>query len=164
MGTSSGYSLRLRQLSRPVAAGLLVTGCFQYVPGSYPPAPKPNSEVRVELASPRDIPMGEFTLNEVTVIEGTVAEATEDTLGIWARWIRPRLGRKYDAAGATFYIPRSEIASMDGWRLAPRRTVLAIGVGVAAGALLLGVIGLVGASGTGPGDPGPTTTSTVAPR
>ncbi|HEX9581770.1 MAG TPA: hypothetical protein VF970_11755 [Gemmatimonadales bacterium] len=151
-------------LSRPVAAGLLVTGCFQYVPGSYPPAPKPNAEVRVELTGPRDIPMGEFTLNEVTVIEGTVAEATEDTLGIWARWLRPRVGRKYDAAGATFYIPRSDIARVDGWQLAPGRTVLAIGIGAAAGTLFLSLAGLVGASGTGPGTGGDVTTSTVAPR
>jgi hypothetical protein len=154
---------RFRLIARPVAASLMVTGCFQYVPASYPPAPKPRSEVRVELASPRDIPMGEFTLNEVTVLEGIVAEATEDTLGLWARWIRSKLGQKYDAQGATFYVPRTDVGRLDSWSFSGKRTLwLSAALVVATTATILAVRKTV-AGGPG-GSPPPDNQSVVAPR
>ena len=63
MDTSSGSFRPLRRVSRPIAAVLLFTGCFQYVPAP-PPLPGPQTEVRVTLAQPMYIPMGEFTLNQ----------------------------------------------------------------------------------------------------
>jgi len=163
VGPSSGLIIRFRRCSAPVAGALLVCGCFHYVPASYPPPPRPNSEVRIELATPRDIPMGEFTLNEVTVIEGVVAEGTSDTLALWARWIRPRVGRKYDAAGATFYLPRREIARVDGWQLAPKLTAAVVGIAVASATLIVRWAWRSRDSGRPPVTP-PDVTSIVAPR
>ncbi|HWP39168.1 MAG TPA: hypothetical protein VNL18_16590 [Gemmatimonadales bacterium] len=163
MNTGFDQLRGVRRIARPVAASLLVTGCFQYVPASYPPPPKPRSEVRLEFASPRDIPMGEFTLNEVTVLEGIVAEATEDTLGLWARWIRSKLGQKYDAQGATFYVPRSDVGRLDSYRFSGKRTFwLTAGLVAATTAAILAVRKTV-AGGGGPGTGGDNQ-SVMAPR
>lgn len=132
----SGCVRRFRELSAPVAGVLLVTGCFHYVPSEIPPAPKAATEVRVTLATPIDIPMGDFTLNEVSMIEGIVSEVNGDTLGLVAKWLYPRMGRKWDALYGSYDVPFGEIQQLEEWRLAPRRTLL-FTVGAVAGATLL---------------------------
>ncbi|MBI2404370.1 MAG: hypothetical protein HYV20_16855, partial [Gemmatimonadetes bacterium] len=112
----------------PPVAALLVTGCFHYVPAAPGALPKPDTEVRVTFAQPIDIPMGEFTLNEVTRIEGVVAQADRDTLGLVARWLYPRVGRKYDAMFGSYNIPRGEIQQLEEWRFWGKRTAIFAGV------------------------------------
>jgi hypothetical protein len=107
--------------------------------------------------------MGEFTLNGVTVIEGMVAEATEDTLALWARWIRPRIGRKYDAMSATFSLPRGEISHVDDWRFSAKRTLVVTGVSVAVASALIAAVRKA-IAGNPPGPSAPDNASLVGPR
>jgi hypothetical protein len=118
---------RVRQLVFSIAALLLGTGCFHYVPTDVSSPPKPETEVRITLAQPMDVPMGEFTLNEVTRIEGIVTGADGDTLGVVARWLRPRVGRRYDALFASYNIPVSGIGQLEEWRVSGKRTILFAG-------------------------------------
>ncbi len=148
--------VRSRMLA-PAAAALLpayVSACFRYVPSARDQLPGPRTEVQVRLAEPMRIPLGEVTLEDVTKIEGIVAESNGDSLGLWAKWLYPRVGRKYDALGATFYLARKNIAGVDEYRLSPQRTLLGA---VIAGAIVAGFLyatGLAKVGGSGGQPPG----------
>lgn len=136
----SGFCSRIRQASAPVAASLLVTACFQYVPAQVPPIPPPETEIRVTLATPLDIPMGEFTLNGVTRIEGVVADSNGQGISLVARWLYPTGGRKYHAQYGSYDVPLGQIQQLEVWRFSPRRTLILGGVITGAAAVLLQVI------------------------
>jgi hypothetical protein len=129
-----------RSVLAPGAALLLpayLSGCFHYVPGSVEPLPGPRTEVQVHLTQPLRVPLGEVTLEEVTAIEGVVSDASSDTLGVYAKWLYPRVGRKYDALGATFRVAAGSISQVEQWRFSPQRTAL---VAVIAGAVVYGFL------------------------
>lgn len=135
VSSSSGCFGRMRQVSAPVAAALLVTGCFHYVPLTDAMVPSSGTEVRATLSPPRNFNMGEFTLNEVTTVEGRLVDPTPDSLGLWVTWFRPRGGERYYGNYAGYYIGRDNVAQLEEWRLSPKRTI-ALGVfsaGVIAG-------------------------------
>lgn len=142
---------------------LLVTGCFQYVPVQVSPPPKPQTEVRVTVAEPFDIPMGEFTLNDVTRVEGIVAEANGDTLVLVAKWLHPRVGRKYDALYGSYAIPFAEIKQLERWRFSGKRTVLFLGATGAITAFVLNSVWLV-VRGDRPTEVEPPPASVMVPR
>lgn len=130
--------VRFRRVARPVAAALLATGCFQYVPA--PSTPAPQSEVRVTLARPLNIQMGEFVLSEVNRVEGVVADTSGQNLALVARWLYPRGGRKYDAQYGSYDFPLSEVQKLEVWQFSPRRTLLLSGVLAGAAAIVARVI------------------------
>jgi hypothetical protein len=107
--------------------------------------------------------MGDFTLNGVTRIEGVVAEADTDTLGMVARWLYPRVGRKFDAMYGSYHVPLADIERLEEWRFAGKRTVLAVGVGAVVTALVLNAVWRV-VRGPRDGDVIPPETQIVAPR
>lgn len=140
-----------------------LSACFHYVPVNVPPLPKPQAEVRVTLAKPLDIAMGEFTLNKVSGIEGIVAAADADTLGLVARWLYPRGGQRYDALYGSYGIPLSGIEQLEEWRFSARRTAILLGVG----AVTVGVffsLARRGLSSQPPPPPPPDVTSIMGPR
>jgi len=142
-----------RHTLAPVGAILLpvyLAGCFQYVPGTLEPLPAPRSDVRVHLASPMDVPLGEATLRDVAVVEGIVAQSGGDSLGVFAKWLYPRLGRKYDALGATFNFSRGGISQVDQYRFSVKRTTLAVAI---AGAVVVGFLEAVRLAQAGEGPP-----------
>lgn len=155
--------MRRNTAFRPIAAMLMLTGCFHYVPAAVEPPPRAQTEVRVTLAQSIDIPMGEFTLNEVTRIEGIVAAADGDTLGLVARWLYPRVGRKYDAMYGSYGIPVTQIQQLEEWRLSARTTAIVLGVSAAVLAVLFGAVRRA-TSGGGIETPPPDATSIVGPR
>jgi hypothetical protein len=118
----------------------LATACFQYVPADVPPVPPPQTEVRVTLATPLDITMGEFTLNGVTRLEGVVAEGDDQGVSLVARWLYPSGGRKYDAQYGSYDVPLQQIQQLEVWRFSPRRTLILGGLVTGAAAVLLRVI------------------------
>jgi len=155
-----------RRIMVPAAAWLLpayLSACFHYVPAETLPLPERNTDVRLTLAEPLDITMGEFTLNDVTRIEGTVDIADGDTLGLVARWLYPRLGRKYDALYGSYTIPVSEIEQLERWRFDTKRTVLFLGASAAITTFVLHAVWRV-VRGGGPGEVDPPPASVVAPR
>ncbi|GIW51415.1 MAG: hypothetical protein KatS3mg081_0770 [Gemmatimonadales bacterium] len=133
-GVSGGFFARFRRLVRPVAAALLLTGCFQYVPASS--TPPPQTEVRVTLSRALDIQMGEFTLSEVNRVEGVVADTSGQNLALVARWLYPRAGRKYDAQYGSYDFPLSDVQKLEVWQFSPKRTAI-LGVVVAGGVATL---------------------------
>jgi hypothetical protein len=141
----------------------MVAGCFHYVPAAAGSAPRPETEVRVTLAQPIDIPMGEFTLNDVTRIEGVVTAADGDTLGLVAKWLRPQVGRRWDALFATYNIPVADIGQLEQWRLSGKRTVLFVGASAVVTAVVLNAVWRV-VRGDRPGDVDVPPASVVAPR
>ena len=153
----------VRRVSRPVAAVLLLTGCFQYVPAEVTPLPKPETEVRVTLTDPLDIPMGEFTLHDVTRIEGITAQAEGDTLGMVAKWLYPQVGRKYDALFGAYNIPLAGIQQLEEWRFSGRRTAIFLGTSAVLTGLFLHAAWRVIRGGRPEGEP-PPPASVVGPR
>lgn len=158
-----GGSSLIHSLRRPVAAVLLFTGCFHYVPAAVSPLPPEQTEIRVTLADPIDITMGDFTLNDVTRIEGIVAEANGDTLGLVAKWLYPRFGRKYDALFGSYDIPVSGIEQLETWRFSGKRTALVVGAAAAVTAFAVAAVWRAVAGGGG-GEPPPPAISGVVPR
>jgi len=155
-----------RRIMAPAAAWLLaayLSACFHYVPAETLPLPERNTDVRLTLAEPLDITMGEFTLNDVTRIEGTVDLADGDTLGLVAKWLYPRLGRKYDALYGSYTIPVSGIEQLERWRFDTRRTVLFVGVTAGITAFVLSQVWRV-ISGGSITEPDPPAASVMAPR
>ena len=150
----------------PAAALLLpacLSACFQYVPAATLPLPERNSDVRLTLVQPLDITMGEFTLNDVTRIEGTVDTADGDTLGLVAKWLYPRVGRKYDAMYGSYAFPVAGIEQLERWRFSARRTVLFVGVTAALTTLVLDQVWRVVRGGQTT-EPPPPPASVRAPR
>jgi hypothetical protein len=150
----------------PVAALVLpayLSACFRYVPEAPVPLPAANTEVRVTLAEPIDISMGEFTLNQVTRIEGTVAEADGDTLSLVAKWLYPQVGRKYDALYGSYAIPAAGIQQLETWRFSGKRTVLFTVAAVGLTAFVLSQVWRV-VQGNPPIEPPPPGASLRAPR
>jgi hypothetical protein len=142
-----------RRLARPAAAILLpayTAACFQYAPGRLEPPPAPRSEVKVYLSSPINVPLGELTLYDVRSIEGILSRSTPDSLQVFAKWLYPGLGRKYDAQGATFTLPRGEIASLDEYRFSTKLTVLAAAI---TGAVIVGFWQAIRLAKAGQGPP-----------
>lgn len=152
----------MRRACRPVAALLLFTGCFHYVPAEVTQLPKPETEVRVTLTDPLDIPMGEFTLHDVTRIEGIVAETNGDTLGLVARWLYPQVGRKYDALFGSYNIPVAGIGQLEEWRFSGKRTAIFVGVSAALAMVVVASVWRVIRGEEPGGEPPPV--SVVAPR
>jgi hypothetical protein len=143
----------------PVAAVLLpayLSACFHYVPGRTDPLPGPRTEVQVHLTSPINVPLGEVTLNEVNRVEGIVAASEGDSLSLYAKWLYPQVGSKYDALGATFQFSRSNIARLDEYRFSGKLT---LGAALIAGAVVVGFLEAIRLAVAGdnrtPGDPPP---------
>ena len=145
-----------RTVLAPVAAVLLpvyLSACFQYRRADIEPLPGPRTEVKVHLTAPIQVPLGEVTLHDVTAIEGIASDANADTLGLYAKWLYPQVGNKFDALGATFRVAKGSISEVERYRFSPQRTVLAIAV---AGAVVVGflyAIGLAKIGGSGGGPP-----------
>lgn len=145
-----------RTVLAPAATLLLpayLSACFHYVPVDSGFTPPPGTNVRATLAEPMPFNMGTLTVNDVTSVEGLVVEAFQDSLGVWAKWLRPKVGARFDANSAQFYLSRGSIAQLEQWRVSGKRTVI---LGVASAGLVAGLLALanyaLGKSGSELGD------------
>lgn len=142
-----------RRLAVPAAAIVLpvyTAACFQYASGRLDPPPAPRSEIKVYLAQPMNVPLGELTLYDVRSIEGILSRSTPDSLQVFARWLYPGLGRKYDAQGATFTLPRGGVARLEEYRFSAKLTALAAAI---AGAVIVGFWQAIRLAQAGEGPP-----------
>ncbi len=168
MHRASGCLGRIRHASAPVAAALLVSGCFQYVPVSNDVIPEPGVDVRATLSPPRDFNLGTFTLNEVTTVEGYLVDSSPDSLGLWVKWFKPRGEERYYGNNVGYYIPRANVAKLEVWRPSPKRTIgmLAVTGGILVGfyAALRFAVQNEDPTRGGIKDPGTISSSSVFPR
>lgn len=140
MYRSFGWFGRIRRVSAPIAATLLISGCFQYVPVSDGVIPEPGVDIRATLSPPRDFNLGTVTLNEVTTVEGYLVDSNPDSLGLWVKWFKPRGEERYYGNNVGYYIPRANVAQLEVWRPSPKRTV---GMVALAGGMLAGFYALL---------------------
>jgi hypothetical protein len=119
------------------------------------PLPEPGREVRARLSPAKQINLGNITVNEINRIDGSVYSNGNDSLALWTQWVHSAFGERYYANGSVFYFPRQEVSRLEERRLMPAKTVIAVGGGVVALAIIFGLATQLG-GGEGPGqDPGP---------
>ncbi len=153
----------LRRRIAPVAAVLLpayLAACFHYVPVDAGWMPPPGANIRAGLSTPQAFNLGTETINDVQSVEGTVVETYPDSLGLWVRWLHPKVGERFDANLVEFSLPRGSITQLEYWRVSGRQTAVlgVVTVGAVVGLLRL-VSWAVGKNSSGLGDkPGDVTT------
>jgi hypothetical protein len=114
--------------------------------------PAPGSNIRAALATPQPFNLGTLTVNDVQRVEGTVVETYPDSLGVWVKWLHPKVGGKYDANRLQFYLQRGSIAQLEQLRVSGKQTALLV---VVSGAMLAGLFSLVSLA-VGQNSPTPT--------
>ncbi len=144
-------------IKRPIAIALLLctllNGCFAYGPARSTPGQA--ARVRVQLASPADFRLAEFTANEVVVADGEMVRADEQELVMSVIRLQARSGYEFVGHGETITIPRSNIVSLQRKRIAPLQSALLMGAVVAVIILTTKIFDAVGAGGDGGEKPQP---------
>jgi hypothetical protein len=133
-----------------LAAALLSTGCFAYLP-SPTPLPAPATQVRVRLSSTGTSELVNQLGPNVVQLDGRVMRVDPDssiTVAVSTTTSGAGMFLPYEGEGAV-RLPRSAIASLNVRTLSRRRTTLFIG------GMVLGAIGIaVKALDSGGGSPG----------
>lgn len=122
--------------------GLLLAGCYVYVPASGP-EPARGTAVRARLAQPVDVRMRQITANSVAVVDGEVVRFAPDTLYLSAVKLTAMAGNDFLGYGETVWVPRPAIALLEERRIDRQRTALA----VAGGLVLAGLAHFVASDG-----------------
>jgi len=140
---------------RAVTAVLLVRcgGCFSYVsldPSA--PAPKRSTEVIARLVAATDFPAGPVTVHGVIEVAGLLAYGDGDSLVIAARHVSAADGETYAGYGGLITILRPNVATLEGKRVSPWKTGMALGAGGAV--IIAGVAGVRQFLGSGSGGGG----------
>jgi hypothetical protein len=144
-------------IKRPVAIALLLcsllNGCFSYA--AVQSTPGRAARVRVQLASPADFRLAEFTANEVVVADGEMVRADEQELVMSVLRLQARSGYEFVGRGETITIPRSNIVSLQRKRIAPLQSALLAGAVVAIVVLTTRIFDAVSTGGEGGEKPPP---------
>lgn len=135
-------------------AGLAGTlsGCYVYSPAGTA-APKPGEEIRAELVNPTDVRSGDIVVRDVFSIEGTLLEATADTLTVIPEWLHSRGGR-YFAQGEVQPFLREDLESIKIRKFNAPRTALASALAIGLGASLFAFTADLGGASGGEPNPG----------
>jgi len=141
----------------PLAAGLALSACYQYVPSGTAAAPA-GSEVRLVLSPAGTSALVPILGRETTAVEGRVSSLS-DTGYVVAVSGTLKRGPSLDGvsevsrttwAGEMVTIPRADVASVERRSLEPRRTAVAAVLGAAlAFATVRLITHVVGSSGSG---------------
>ena len=116
--------------------------------------PDPRQEVRVHLSPATAFEVGSTAIPGVEIVEGEVYESDAQSLAVWTSLLRSRFGFDYRPDVAVLYIPRDHISRLEERRLAPAKTVLAIGAGAVVVVTIFELARAVGGGGSllGEGD------------
>lgn len=134
-----------------LALGLLLAGCFGYVPVTGDD-PTPGSSVRLRLSNPAAVELSDRVGHVVRSVEGPLVGATADSLAVDVGWRALYAGTVFEGRRDTLSFHRTEVLEMDERKLSRTRTGL-LGAGFIAAAILvirsLSGGGSVGSSGNG---------------
>ncbi len=139
-----------------ILLSLSSSACYQFFPVEEGVMPDPGQEVRVHLSPARAFEVGSMPIPGIETVEGEVYENDAQSLAVWTSLLRSQFGFSFPANGAVLYIPRDHISRLEARRLAPAKTVLAIGASAAALVTIYGIADAVagGGSFTGGGEGG----------
>ena len=151
-------------MKRWLSAGIvgLLSGCYIYTPTDTA-APEMGEEVRVHLASPRDLSTGALVVRDITRVDGTLYQTSADTLVIWTRWLHADRGDRYFADGEIHPFVRNELASVEVRQLHGPRTALVSAAALGLGVGLFAFTADLGGGGINEGGPGDRETQVVFP-
>ncbi len=136
-----------------VAAALLLSGCFSYVPVPVGGELSQGTAIRASLTRPADYRLTNYTANDIVEVEGELVRAKTDTLIMSAFTLRAASGYEFLAEGETVSIPRARIGGVERKKLSVWQTALVAGGFVAL--VTLGGYALgVGGGGSDGGDGG----------
>ena len=134
-----------------VALLLSVNACYIYVPMDDGTMPAPGKEIRAYLSPHQDIDVGRVTVRDVERIDGIVYTSSADTVAVFSNWLHQTFGRRFDSRRAVYYLTRDELGMVEERRFHPLRSVVGLGIGVAAFASVFTFVADVGG---GPDDSG----------
>ncbi len=133
----------------------LLTGCYHYVPlGGGQAHPSPATRLRVILARPQPVRLGNITVNEAARIEGEYVDSERDTLLLSALSVVDSAGAEHLGGGATVRVAYAAIEDLQARRFSAWRSLLATGGFVVAGLLSGVAVSEGGGSGGRAGPPG----------
>jgi hypothetical protein len=142
---------------RGIAAALLLilagNGCASFVPAPADPLPV-RERVRFQFRTPRDVPMGEITANDVRTVLGEVVSDTGDTLTVSALRAIAASGYETLGPGSSVRVHRDELAGLYVSRLSISRSIGLAAVIAGLTALVGTALKNAGNSGSNGGPPG----------
>lgn len=136
-----------------VAFVLPATACHNYV-AVQPGEPERGSPVRVYLNDPVDVQLHQLEVSNATLLEGEVADWTEESLVISAFRVEAAGNAEFVAAGETVSLPRESIARIEEKRVAAAKSA-ALAAGIL-GVVLIVAIGFLSGEGGNQGQGPPT--------
>ncbi len=105
-------------------------GCFQYVPEARA-EPTRGTAIRVHLQRPSSFDLTQFTVNNITVVNGELVRRDAGDVVVSATWLDATIGDGFDGEGWTLRIPESNVTAIEVKRISWWQTGVAV-LGVAA--------------------------------
>ncbi len=145
--------MKVTRLAFFLLALLLATaGCFQYVPeGAVPPTR--GSPIRVSLERPASFELTQFTVNNVTRVDGEMIRREAGDVILSATWLDAVTGVGFDGEGRTLRIPEANVTALELKKISWWRTGAAVLGGALVTVLGFDLLG-TGTEGSGGGGGG----------
>ncbi len=128
-----------------IAAALLLSGCFAYIPVPPGTAPPQGTAVRAYLSRPGDYRLTDYTANNIVQIDGEIVRVNPDTLVLSAFGLQAASGFEFLGNGETVLVPRMAVGGLERKQLSVWRSA-ALGA-VFAAVVTLGGFALAAAGG-----------------
>ena len=134
------------------ALWLATGGCFQYVPEIQTTSTR-GTAIRVHLETPASFALTQFTVNNITTVNGELVRHDAGDVIISATWLDATIGDGFNGEGWTVRIPESNITGIEVKELSWWRTGAAL-AGIAAATVFLFDAFGTGTEGSGGGGGG----------
>jgi len=144
---------RQRRRARAAIAVLCLTSnaCYSFVPVGTPGGVERGATVRVDLTTPVDVRLTDFTANDIVLLRGELIRLDTSTLALSASWLRGSGALEFAAEGETVTVPRTSIGALAEKRFSLGKTLLFVGGIVTAALLIQGAFHPIGGGGGGGG-------------
>jgi hypothetical protein len=158
-----GATTRGRPVARALACALVATqlACYAWVPaaagesaGAAAGALAPGARVALEVNDPGRVALASTLAPSITRVEGTLVDARGEELVLALAGYTQIRGGYTQLTGDTVRVRREHVAAVRQRRLSRRRTLFAIGTGVAVVVAFLAARGIGGRGVPGEGDDG----------
>ena len=124
--------MRIAPFLLPLVTLLFVTqGCFHYVPEGEV-APSRGTPIRLHLERPASFELTQFTVNNVTAVNGEMVRREAGDVILSATWLDAAIGDGFAGEGWTLRVPETNVSALEVKQLSWWQT----GVAVLGGALI----------------------------